>query len=67
MGKHVLLADVRLDNATAGANVLGDAGYDVSVTTVDASVREAVEALVATATSIGPVAGLIHAAGVPPS
>lgn len=32
-GKHVLLADQRPENAPAAAEVLGNAGYDVSVTT----------------------------------
>jgi len=67
VGKHVLLADVRLDNADAAAEVLGDAGYEVSIATVDASSREAVHALVEKATELGEVSGLIHAAGVSPS
>jgi NAD(P)-dependent dehydrogenase (short-subunit alcohol dehydrogenase family) len=67
VGKHVLLADLRADNATAAAAVLGNAGYEVSVATVDASSREAVHALVETATGLGEVTGLIHAAGVSPS
>jgi len=67
VGKHVLLADLRRDNADAAAEVLGNAGYAVSVATVDASSREAVHALVETATGLGEVTGLIHAAGVSPS
>lgn len=67
IGKHVLLADLRRDNANAAAEVLGNAGYEVSVATVDASSREAVHALVETATRLGDVTGLIHAAGVSPS
>ncbi len=67
VGKHVLLADLREDNASAGAEVMGDAGYEVSVAAVDASSREAVHALVETATGLGEVTGLIHAAGVSPS
>ena len=67
VGKHVLLADMRPDNANAAAEVLGNAGYEVSVTTVDASSREAVHALVETATGLGDVTGLIHAAGVSPT
>jgi len=39
----------------------------VSVATVDASSREAVHALVETATTMGDVTGLIHAAGVSPT
>lgn len=67
VGKHVLLADMRPDNANAAAEVLGNAGYDVSVATVDVSSREAVHALVQTATGLGDVTGLIHAAGVSPT
>jgi saccharopine dehydrogenase-like NADP-dependent oxidoreductase len=44
-GKHVLLADMRQDNAKAAAQVLENAGYEVSVATVDALSREAVHAL----------------------
>lgn len=61
------MADLRRDNAEAAAEVLGNAGYEVSVATVDASSREAVHALVETATDLGEVTGLIHAAGVSPS
>src|SRR6476620_10686930 len=67
VGKHVLLADVSAENANAAAEVLGNAGYEVSVATVDVSSRVAVDALVEKATSIGEVVGVIHAAGVSPS
>jgi NAD(P)-dependent dehydrogenase (short-subunit alcohol dehydrogenase family) len=67
VGKHVVLADLRPGNANAAAEVLGNAGYEVSVATVDVSSREAVQALVNRARSLGEVTGLIHAAGVSPS
>ena len=67
VGKHVLLADLRQENADAAAEVLAHAGYDVSVAAVDASSREDVDALVSTATDLGDVTRLIHAAGVSPS
>ena len=67
VGKHVLLADLRHENAEAAAKVLGDAGFEVSTATVDVSSRESVHALVETATAIGSVTGVIHAAGVSPS
>jgi NAD(P)-dependent dehydrogenase (short-subunit alcohol dehydrogenase family) len=67
VGKHILLADMRPDNANAAAEVLGNVGYEVSVATVDVSSRGAVHALVEKATSLGDVTGLIHAAGVSPS
>jgi NAD(P)-dependent dehydrogenase (short-subunit alcohol dehydrogenase family) len=66
-GKHVLLADLRADNANAAADVLGNAGYDVSVATVDVSSREDVRGLVEKATRHGDITGLIHAAGVSPT
>ncbi|MGC1856001.1 MAG: SDR family oxidoreductase [Pseudolabrys sp.] len=67
VGKHVLLADMRPDNANAAAEILDNAGYDVSVSTVDASSRDTVHALVKRATDLGDVTGLIHAAGVSPT
>jgi NAD(P)-dependent dehydrogenase (short-subunit alcohol dehydrogenase family) len=66
-GKHVVLADMREDNATAAAEVLRNAGYEVSVATVDVSSRETVHGLVDKATALGDVTGLIHAAGVSPT
>ncbi len=63
-GKHVLLADLRQENADAAARVLADAGFDVSTAVVDVSSRESVHALVETATRLGEVTGVIHAAGV---
>ena len=67
VGKHVVLADRSEANANAAAEVMVNAGYHVSVATVDVSSRETVRALVARATDIGDIVGLIHAAGVSPS
>jgi NAD(P)-dependent dehydrogenase (short-subunit alcohol dehydrogenase family) len=67
VGKHILLADVREENANAAAETLANVGYEVSVATVDVSGREAVHALTETAAGLGEVTGLIHAAGVSPS
>lgn len=66
-GKHVLLADLRQENADAAAKVLSEAGFEVSTAIVDVSSRESVHTLVETATAIGDVTGVIHAAGVSPS
>lgn len=67
VGKQVVLADMRAENANAAAEVMSNAGYDVSVAIVDVSSREAVHGLVAKATGLGSVTGVIHAAGVSPS
>ena len=62
-----MLADGRRANADAAAEVMRDAGFDVSVAAVDVSSRESVHALVETATTFGDVSGVIHEAGVSPS
>jgi NAD(P)-dependent dehydrogenase (short-subunit alcohol dehydrogenase family) len=66
-GKHVLLADLREENADAAAEVLSNAGFEVSTATVDVSSRESVHALAQSAIALGDVTGVIHAAGVSPS
>jgi NAD(P)-dependent dehydrogenase (short-subunit alcohol dehydrogenase family) len=66
-GKKVVLADLRQDNAAAATEVLRSAGFDASSTTVDVSSRQSIQQLLATATAVGDITGLIHAAGVSPS
>jgi NAD(P)-dependent dehydrogenase (short-subunit alcohol dehydrogenase family) len=66
-GKHILLADLRQENADAAAVVLGNAGFEVSTATIDVSSRNAVESLAKKAANLGNVTGVIHAAGVSPS
>ncbi|MBK5512493.1 SDR family oxidoreductase [Pseudomonas sp. TH08] len=67
VGKHVVVADLKQENADAAARVLLDAGFAVTTAVVDVASRESIEALVRTATALGPVTGVIHAAGVSPS
>ena len=66
-GRHVLLADLRQQKADAAPQTLTDAGFEVSTANVDVSSRASVEALVAAATGIGEISGLIHAAGLSPT
>lgn len=51
----------------ATAKVLSDAGFEVSTAIVDVSSRQSIQALVETATGIGAITGVIHAAGVSPT
>jgi NAD(P)-dependent dehydrogenase (short-subunit alcohol dehydrogenase family) len=67
LGKRVLLADLRPENAEAAAKTLGEAGFDVQTALVDVSSRASVHALTVLAASLGPVKGVIHAAGVSPT
>ncbi len=66
-GKHVLLADLRQENAAAAAAVLSNAGFEVSTTTVDVSSRDSIQQLLGAAARLGEITGVIHAAGVSPS
>src|SRR5436190_24377972 len=66
-GKRVILADLREENANAAAKTLSEAGFEVRTAIVDISSRESVHALIETATSLGSVTGVIHAAGVSPT
>ena len=66
-GKQILLADLRQENNDKAAKTLSEAGFEVNTAIVDVSSRESVHALVAVATSLGNITGLIHAAGVSPS
>ena len=66
-GKQVVMADLRRGNANAAAEVLRDAGCEVTPATVDVASRDSVRALLDAATTLGDVTGVIHAAGVSPS
>jgi len=66
-GKQVLLADLRQENSDAAAKVLSEAGFEVSTAIVDVSSRESVRSLIDTASAMGGISGLIHAAGVSPT
>jgi NAD(P)-dependent dehydrogenase (short-subunit alcohol dehydrogenase family) len=58
---------LRPENADAAAKVLSDAGFEVSTAIIDVASRQSVHTLVETATALGDITGIIHAAGVSPS
>lgn len=67
-GKHVLLADLRQENAETAAKVFSEAGFEVSTPLrLIFPLGRSVQALVKSATAIGDVTGVVHAAGVSPS
>lgn len=66
-GKHVLVADLREENARAAEQALLDAGFQVSAATVDITQPQSVRALAEQAAGMGAVTGLVHAAGGSPS
>lgn len=66
-GRQVVVADLRLEAAQAVVDELEKAGFQATATRVDAGDRANIQQLVATATGLGEVVNLVHAAGVSPS
>ncbi len=67
VGKQILLASLSLQDAEQASAVFHNAGFTATAASVDVSSRESVLALVKQAEQLGPITGLIHAAGVSPS
>ncbi|CAJ1510866.1 SDR family oxidoreductase [[Mycobacterium] burgundiense] len=63
----VVLGDVRQDRLETAAAALADLGIVATVFNCDVTDREAVRQLFDTASSLGTVASVVHAAGVSPS
>ncbi|MUL77616.1 SDR family oxidoreductase [Mycolicibacterium sp. CBMA 226] len=63
----VVLADVRLDRLDAAVAELADLGIAATAVNADVTDRAAVDQLFTTATGLGPLVSVIHAAGVSPS
>ena len=63
-GRHVVLADIRLEAAESAAKLLEDAGFETSAFAADLSSRDSLLALIDHARSFGPIANVINAAGV---
>lgn len=66
-GKHIVLGDLRIENANAAAKVLEDAGFETSAIAVDISSRESILKLIEHAQKFGNIKNLVNAAGVSPS
>ncbi|GAA2431355.1 SDR family oxidoreductase [Mycolicibacterium llatzerense] len=63
----VVLADVRQDRLDKAAAELADLGIAATIVNADVTDRAAVDQLFVTATGLGLIASVIHAAGVSPS
>lgn len=66
-GQHVVLGDLKIENANAAAKTFEDAGFETSTVAVDISSRESILNLIEHAQKFGAVNNLINAAGVSPS
>ena len=66
-GKHVVLGDLKIEAANSAAEILENAGFEVSTVAVDISSRESILNLAEHAQKFGAIKNLINAAGVSPS
>ena len=66
-GRHVVLADLKIEAAQAAAKTLEDAGFETSAFKADLASRDSILALIAHAQLFGPITNLVNAAGVSPS
>ncbi len=67
IGGHVLLADIRLENAEAAAKTLREAGFECTTAQLDVADRASVQALADQARSLGNIYRMINTAGRSPS
>lgn len=66
-GKHVVLGDLKIETANSAAEILENAGFEVSTVAVDISSRESILNLAEHAQKFGAIKNVINAAGVSPS
>ena len=66
-GQHVVLGDLKIENANAAAKIFEDAGFETSTVAVDISSRESILNVIEHAQKFGAIQNLINAAGVSPS
>ena len=66
-GKHIVLADKRLEAAQTAAKTLEDAGFETSAVAADLASRESILSLIEHAQKFGDIMNLVNAAGVSPS
>jgi NAD(P)-dependent dehydrogenase (short-subunit alcohol dehydrogenase family) len=65
-GRTIVLSDVNSRNLDAATRALSANGHDVHGTTVDVTSPRSVTDLAAYASTLGPVTGVVHTAGVSP-
>lgn len=66
-GKHIVLADINLENEQIAAKTLENAGFKTSTIIVDISSRESILELIEHAKSKGEISNFINSAGLSPS
>ena len=67
VGKHIVLADLKQENADIAAKILESAGFETSTISTDLGSKDSILELAEHAKNFGEVKNLINAAGVSPS
>ena len=66
-GKKIVIGDKKMENAKAIAEIMNDAGFDVTPVEMDLSSRESIKNIVAKAQEYGEIKMMVNGAGVSPS
>ena len=66
-GMKIVIGDKKPENAQAIAEIMNNAGFDVTAMEMDLSSRESILGLIAEGQKYGPITMLVNAAGVSPS
>lgn len=66
-GKKIVLGDKNIENASAIAKTMNEAGYDVEPFEMDLSSRESIKAMIAKCREYGEITMMVNGAGVSPS
>ena len=67
VGKELILADLKIENAQKQAEELRNAGFSVHCLTCDVSDKQSVNNVVNFSTTLGKISGLVNTAGLSPS
>ena len=66
-GMKIVIGDKKLENAQAIAEIMNNAGFDVTAMEMDLSSRDSILGLISEGQRYGPITMLVNAAGVSPS
>ncbi|WP_195267681.1 SDR family oxidoreductase [Eubacterium sp. 1001713B170207_170306_E7] len=66
-GKKIIVGDKSLENARSAADIMNQAGFDVTPMAMDLGSRESIAHLISSAQEYGEITAFVNAAGVSPS
>ena len=66
-GKKIIIGDKNMENASAIAKIMTEAGYDTEAVEMDLASRDTIKSLITKASEYGDITMLVNSAGVSPS